>query len=430
MNSKSCAYLFFLLLITNTSVQSMDWAWRYFSKKDANVAGASQCVNQEPRAIVEAAYTLEFGDNAYAMYEFDGRDNKLTCCWLDDVWAPVYIEYPGDEKKSYDIKNLIDRKGTAPSYDFDDSDSWKKLPGSDLRVYRFYGFKSNSSSVDITEHKKPILACIRSAVEKLSHGVFLYQAMKFERENIVWRSPLIQFSKLIIMHTTLPYFVSCEENEVKGYSTSVFTESDGSSKNPLFEIPIKALYPHIRRIAWHPTENKLLLRTDDDIISEFNGDSKKIEKTFPAKKVNDKYIYVPDTKQIIAISAYGADKLYELRENEEPRELPISLVGHSEKQVVYHKIIDVIKNYLVLECMFSDNPRFLGVCDLATNRLYNVHQFKTEQGSIVFDPNTLKMFEIGHRVYFTYPLSPAVYNRECSILKLELPSSVTTTSNS
>lgn len=428
---KSLSYVgmsVFFLCASNT-VYAMDYLRNYFSSKKALSSPAPELKN-EPHAIVEAAYTLEFGDNAYAMYEFDGRDNKLTCCWLDDVWAPVYIEYPGDEKKSYDIKNLIDRNGTGPSCDFDDSDSWKKLPGSDLRVYRFYGLKGNSSSVDITEHKKPIVACVRSMVEKLSHGVFLYQAMKFERENIVWRSPLIQLSKLIVMHTALPYFASCEENEVKGYSTSIFTNPESGVQETLFVIPIKALIPHLSPIAWHPTENKLLLNTDDDIISEFNGDSKKIEKTFPAKKVSGRYTYVPDTKQVIAIGAYGRDALYELRENEEPRELPISLVGHSEKQVVYNKIIDVVKNYIVLECMFSDNPRFLGVCDLLTNRLYNVHQFKTEQGSIVFDPNTLKMFEIGHRVYYTYPKAPAVYNRECSILKLELPSSANTQSNS
>ncbi len=428
MSSQSCMYVLFSLLIVNSTVQSMDYFRSYFKKRDTSAVVAAHGVNQEPRAIVEASYTLEFGDNAFAMYEFDGRDNKLTCCWLDDVWAPIYIEYPGDEKKSYDIKNLIDRNGIGPSYDFDDSDSWKKLPGSDLRVYRFYGVKGNNSSVSVIEHKKPIVACIRSAVEKLSHGVFLYQAMKFERENIVWRSPLIQLSKLIVMHTTLPYFASCEENEVKGYSTSIFTSPESGVQEPLFVIPIKALYPHLRGIAWHPTEHKLLLRTGDDIISEFNGDSKKIEKTFPAKRVSDRYTYVPDTKQIIAFG--GAGILYELRENEEPRELPISLVGHSEKQVVYNKIIDVVKNYIVLECMFSDNPRFLGVCDLLTNRLYNVHQFKTEQGSIVFDSNTLKMFEIGHRVYYTYPNAPAVYNRECSILKLELPSSADVPANS
>ena len=188
------------------------------------------------------------------------------------------------------------------------------------------------------------------------------------------------------------------------------------------------VYPHV---TWHPTEHKLLLKTDDHTFSEYNGDSKKIERKFPAKTMwlacaPDKSCYVPATQQIVAIGAPAGclHRLYELRENAEACQLPIEYVGKTDKTIVYNKIISVVRNYLVLECIFSDNPRFLGVCDMATNKLYNVHDFRTEQGSIVFDPRMLKLFEMGHRIYFGYPSKCEVYNRESSIVRLELPSSV------
>ena len=184
------------------------------------------------------------------------------------------------------------------------------------------------------------------------------------------------------------------------------------------------VYPYV---TWHPTENKLLVKIDAHQFAEYNGDTEKFERQFPAKTVwlnsaPDKSGYVPTTKQIVAIGTPGGEfkRLYELRENEEPRELPISLAEPSTKTVYYNKLIGIVREYLILECIYSDNPRFLGICDLTTNKLYNVHQFKTEEGSIVFDPKTLKMFGIGHRIYYTYPNQCAVYNRECEILRVDL----------
>lgn len=399
---------------------------------------------QVPRTVVESFYTLDFGDNAFALYEFDGRDNKLTCCYMDEkIYAPVYIEYPDDKTKSYGIsEEQLFRPYLCPTYSFDESTSWVVLPQSEVRVYRF----------------------------AQGHCAFKFN----DKGNVVWRSPLLENIKNpILVHPALPCFVECNETGFNIYSTTLFTNPQRSDEKQVgtpessFElhssyhiekkkVPVNAkvlnflkknilvnmshflsaqqsgkrelVYPHV---IWHPTENRLLLKTDDHMFAEYNGDSKKIERKFPARTLwlgvsPHHSAYVPTTQQIVAIGAPAGDlrRLYELRENAEPCQLPIKFVGNTNKTIVYNKIISVVRNYLVLECMFSDNPRFLGVCDMVTNKLYNVHDFRTEEGSIVFDPSTLKFFEMGHRIYFGYPGKCEVYNQECSIVRLELPFSV------
>lgn len=394
----------------------------------------------KPRVIVESSHTLAFGNNAFAMYEFDGGDNKLTSCYMDGaIWAPVYVEYPDDEKKSYGIlANELFYPNLYPTYSFDDPTSWVVLPQTDLRVYRF------------------------------EQG---HRALRFNKEHVAWRSPLLtNIKNPIVVHPTLPYFVECNQTGFNIYSKTLFTDSqenqeeqcampiasytyqknehvgvtsvrvckniiqqlEGNNKiSPAFIAHAetseqKLVYPSV---TWHPTENKLLVKVDDHMMGEYNGNSHTIERKFPAKnawiRMNPQQtVYVPATQQIIACGTPGGTllRLYELRENAELRQLPISCVEHTDKEIHYNKILSVVGKYLVLECMFSDNPRFLGVCNLVTNALYKVHQFRTENGSVVFDPHTLKMFEMGHRVYYTYPDVCAVYNQECSILRLELPS--------
>lgn len=372
-----------------------------FSSASSSPMASPQTVRwpslQPPRVTVEWSGSLEFGDNAFAMYDFDGRDNKLTCCYMDEkIWGPLYVEYPDDEKKSYGVQELIDKAGVAPTYRFDDSNSWTKIPNSDLCVYRF--------SIDVGTKE-------------------VYQALKCEREKIVWRSPLIPLAaKKLVMHRALPYFATGEKNSVKVYSTKLFTESsDELLKSPL-EITVEAEAPEL---LWHPNEYKFLTKftrpkdKGGDVFCEYNGDTKQFDKLFFVSKDKELWLrpgaYISETQQIIAFSPYRG--LYELRENDYPKKLDTSVEG---KKIRCNKIIGVVKKYLIIECMFLDNPRFLGIYDALANKMYKAHDFKTEQGSIVYDPNTLKMFHIGHRVYYSYPSRCQEYNRECQILKVEL----------
>jgi hypothetical protein len=451
------------LLLSTTLLQAADnsggggwmsWFWR--KKNTPEVVSATQQVDQAepsvnqlqpvPRAIVEADLTLEFGDNAFAFYDFDGRDNKLTCCYMDgEIAGPLYVEYPTDETKSYEIKD----RGRLPAYGFDDSTTLRNMPGTDLQLCKRFVWEDSSHAstedshvsfhsqfVEFRQNWSPAKAMklgafLTAAKKTNSHEKVAYQAFKCEREKVVWMSSLINFPALLTMHDRLPYFAVGEKNLITVYNRAIFT--DGAPVEPLATISVNQYEFESPQFAWHPTENKLLVVTDltdqQHMIAEYNGDLKKIEKQFPLPKNmwphvgQQRSAYVPATKQIVMLGAPAGkmSKLYELRENAEPRQLPIEFVGKTDKEIVYRKIINVTSKYLVLECVFSDNPRFLGVCDLVQNKLYNVHNFRTENGSIVFDPATFKLFEMGHRVYFGYPDKCEVYNRECSILKLELP---------
>jgi hypothetical protein len=416
----------------------MSWFWR--KKNTTEVVSVTQPVDQAepsvnqlqlvPRVIVEADLTLEFGDNAGAFYDFDGHDNKLTCYTTDSL---LYVEYPTDETKSYRVE---ERVKNIPAYDFDDATTWRKIPGTDLLLCKTWYWKhdTNTNSAeslkidDARKEPKKFLTAKKATNNELTG----YQGVRCEREKVVWQSPLIEgLPALLTMHDTLPYFAVGEKNLITLYSRSIFT--DGAPVEPLATISVNKYEFEMPQFAWHPTENKLLVVTNltdqQHMIAEYNGDLKKFEKQFPLpKKIwphvgQQRSAYVPATKQIVMLGAPAGymSKLYELRENAEPRQLPIEFVGKTDKEIVYRKIINVVSKYLVLECVFSDNPRFLGVCDLVTNKLYNVHNFRTEIGSIVFDPATFKLFEMGHRIYFNNPGKCEVYNRECSILKLELP---------
>ena len=148
-----------------------------------------------PRAVVESSHTLDFGDNAFALYEFDGRDNKLTCCYMDEeIYAPVYVEYPDNEKKSYAISSDLFHGNLYPTYGFDEATSWVVLPQSELRVYRF----------------------------EQGHRAFELN----NKGEVIWRSPLLTTIKNpIVVHPTLPHFVECTENGFTIYSTTLFTSS-------------------------------------------------------------------------------------------------------------------------------------------------------------------------------------------------------------
>lgn len=346
--------------------------------------GIQLALNAAPKPRVTAKnYNLEFLDNTFALYAFNGADNTLTCCYLNGAaeFYPIYIKYFDDDTKSWGSD--LDRQG-SPIYCFDYSTSWAKLPQSDLRVYRF-----------VQGHK----------------------VAKFEGNTIVWPSPLVPITKPVYMHTNLPHCAVCDEKKIKLFSTSIFT--NGGDGNPESIIATEALDPSA---MWHPTEYKILVNTDDRIIQEYNGHSRKFEKKFPASTTwisarDSAYIY--DGQRIIAIGTPGGvyTRLYELQENQEPRELPVQLVGGIDKdrEIWCRKILGVVKNYVLLECSFSDNPRFLGIYNIATGNLYNAYDFKTEKGSLLFDPATMKIASFGHRSYIGH-----VYNRECAILKVEL----------
>lgn len=367
----------------------------YHIKKPAHYY-VTECDIIPPRVTVEASPTLEFFDNADALYEYNGREDILTASHISGPpYGPIYFEYLRDEKKSYYIPDSDVLKDGNPAWGFDDSTAWAVVPQSDLRAYR------------------------------LASG---YQAFKFEGNKISWRSPILPVTQQkyqvpegcgpkLYTHKNLPYCALQEVDGVKCYSTTFFTSPTGTVSDPEFTIKLD-----LPTVTWHPTDAKLLVAGSKQpgavrVIEEYNMGTKTVERKFLRGDtlLGSNFTYVPDVQKIVGIGGQPSI-LYELIENEQPRQMPLHFVDGPYKDIWCRKILAAVKNYLIIECYFDDNPRFLGIYNISTGNLYNVHNFVAQKGSLLFDPNTFKIFSVGLRPYFDFD----VYNRECQILKVEL----------